>query len=267
MNNVNIGNANFIISNKLKESYFNNTLISESKKVAFDFLDVVKNSPALQLEFKVFNSIENTHIESEMLAGKYIDEAIDTFQTFTIEEIDAERQKLYGFIQEEMFTELTEPNYNLEKVKLYDAIDTLITESLNAGVDADIDKIHESYALVLNHIKEPKKVLTEVADIDVELINENVLEIATDKFNEKYSTLIEEDKKLLQTLIKSTSEEKKNLLETYKNETLAILEGISDDNAKDGIAKAILKIKEMVYNQKEVDDHIIGLHELKKELL
>jgi hypothetical protein len=265
MKNVNIGIANLIISSKLKESYFNNTLISESKKVAFDFLGVVKNSPALQLEFKVFNSIENTHIESEMLAGKYIDEAIETFETFTIEEIDAERGKLKQFIGETVPAFYTETE--LTKNNLYVAIDTLIRESLNTGVDVNIDKIHESYALVLNHIKEPKKVLLENADIDVELINENVLEIATDKFNEKYSTLIEEDKKLLQTLIKSTVEEKKNLLETYKTETLTILEGINDDNAKDGIAKAILKIKEMVYNQKEVDDHIIGLHELKKELL
>jgi hypothetical protein len=116
MKNVNIGIANLIISNKLKESYFNNTLISESKKVAFDFLDVVKNSPALQLEFKVFNSIENTHIESEMLAGKYIDEAIETFETFTIEEIDAERGKLKQFIGESVpafYTETENTKHNL----------------------------------------------------------------------------------------------------------------------------------------------------------
>lgn len=265
MKNVNIGIANLIISNKLKESYLNEKLIGESKKTAFDFFDVVKGSPALQLEFKVYNGIESTHILNEMLAGKYIDEAIKTFEIFTIEEIDAERQKLYGFLQEEMFTELTDANYDLEKVKLYGAIDTLIRESLNTGVDVDIDSIHESYALVLNHIKTPRKTLLE--NVDVELVNEDVLEIATNKFNEKYGSLIEDDKNLLQTLIKSTGEEKKNLLETYKTETLAILEGINDEKAKDSVAKAIQKIKEMVYSQKEVDDHIIGLHELKKELI
>ena len=257
MKNVNIGIANLIISNKLKESYLNNTLISESKKVAFDFLDVVKKSPTLQLEFKIFNAIENTHIESEMLAGKYIDEAIQTFEIYTIEEIQAERKKLTSYI--------TEGDVDEERSALYNAIDTLIIESLNTGADVDIDNIHESYSLVLNHIKEPRKTLIE--NIDIELINENVLEIATDKFNEKYSGLNEDDKNLLQTLMKSTSNEKKILLETYKTETLAILEGINDKNAKDSVAKAIQKIKEMIYNQKEVDNHIIGLHELKKELL
>ena len=264
MKNVNIGIANLIISNKLKESYFNDKIMGESKKTAFGFLEIVKNSPLLQLEFKVFDAIENTHIESEMLAGKYIDEAIKTFEIFTIEEIDIERKKIDAFIHEEI--SVLDGTFELDKIDLYNAIDTLIRESLNTGVDVDIDMIHESYALVLNHIKEPK-VLSEVVDVDIEMINENVLEIATNKYNEKYADLIEEDRNLVQTLIKSSTEEKKNLLETYKTETLAILEGLSDENAKDGIAKAIQKIKEMVYNQKEVDDHIIGLHELKKELL
>ncbi len=255
MKNVNIGIANLIISNKLKESYFNDKLIGESKKIVFDFLDVVKSSPALQLEFKVYNGIEEQHIENEMLAGKYIDEAIKLFEVFTIEEIDAEREKLNVFISEDILPA------DEKKVGLYTAIDNLIRESLNVGEKVDIDSMHESFVAVLNHIKEPKKTLLE--NIDVELVNEDVLEIATNKFNEKYVGLNEEDKKLLQTLIKSNSEEKKNLLETYKTETLAILEGVSDNS----VAKAIQKIKEMVYSQKDVDDNIIGLHELKKELI
>lgn len=259
MKNVNIGIANLIISNKLKESYLNDKLIGESKKVAFDFFDVVKNSPALQLEFRIYNAIEEQHIENELLASQYIDKAIKLFEIFSIEEIEAERQKLNVFINEDSL-----PKDN-EKVELYLAIDNLIRESLFDNENVDIDKMHESFVVVLNYVKKPKKTLLE--NVDVELINEDILEIATNKFNEKYAGLIEEDKKLLQTLIKSTGEEKKNLLETYKTETLTILEGFTDDKAKDSIAKAIQKIKEMVYSQNNVDDNIIGLHELKKELI
>jgi len=265
MKNVNIGIANLVISNKLKESYFNNTLISESKKVAFDFLDVVKNSPALQLEFKVYNGIEEQHIENELQASKYIDNAIKLFEIYAIEEIEAEHAKLAEFLQEDLFTELNEADYDPEKVKLYDAIDGLITETLKYGDDVDIDKLHESYIVVLNYIKEPKKGLLE--NVDVELIDENVLEIATRKFNEKYDGLNEDDRNLLQKLIKSGKEEKKSLFEAYKTETLTILEGITDDTAKVVAGKAIKKINEMVYSDKEVEDHIIGLHELKKELM
>ena len=265
MKNVNIGIANLIISNKLKESYFNDKLIVESKKVAFDFFDVVKKSPILQLEFKVYNNIETKHIENELFAKDYLDNNIKLFEVYTIEEIEAERQKLNEFLTENVIATITEADYNLEKVGLYDAINTLITESLKVSDDVDVDAIHESFTLDFNHIKEPKKVLVE--NVDVQPLNEDVIEIAVGKFNEKYASLDESDRGLLRTLIKSTTKEKKTLLETSKTETLTILEGINKENVQDNIAKAIQKIKEMVYNGKTVDDNIIGLHEFRKELL
>ena len=100
MKNVNIGIANLIISNKLRDSYFNDNLIGESKKIAFDFFGVVKSSPLLQLEFKVFNNIENKHIENDQIATRYIDNNIKLFEVYTIEEIEAEREKMNQFIGE-----------------------------------------------------------------------------------------------------------------------------------------------------------------------
>jgi len=259
MENVNIGIANLIISKKLNESYLNNTLIEESKKEAFDFFDVVKKSPILQLEFKVYNNIEGKHIENDVFAKEYIDNNIKLFEVYTLDEINSERNKLKKFINEDVLNEED------EKFKLYIAINNLIDESLKISDDVDVDKIHESFTFVFNHIKTPKKALIE--NVDVEVINEDVIEIAIDKFNEKYSSLNEDDRDLLKTLIKSNNEEKESLLENYKEETLSILEGINKENVQDNINKAIQKIKEMVYDQKNVDDNIIGLHELKKELL
>jgi len=256
MKNVNIGIANLLVSSKLKEAHFNGTLLEESKKVTSDFLSVVKNSPYLQLEFNVFNSIEGKLIESEVLAKDYIDEQINLFEVYTIEEIDAERKKLMPFISEDSVPDN-------DKAKLYEAIDTLINETLELRENKDIDKMHDALVLVLEHVRTPRQSLLE--NVDVELINEDVLEIAVNKFNEKYASLDEGDRELLRTLVKANWREKKALLETYKTETLVILEGI--DNHQDHIAKAIQKIKEMVYDKKNVDDNIIGLHEFKKELL
>lgn len=259
MKNANIGIVNLIISNKLKDSYFNNNLIEESKKVTFDFFDIVKNSPLLQLEFKVFNNMESKHIENDLAATRYIDSNIKLFEVYTPEEIDREREKLNKFITEDVVP------VNDEKVLLYNAIDNLIKESLNDYDKVDVDCIHESFEIVLNHIKTPKKVLVE--HVDVEPIDNDVIEIAVDKFNEKYDTLNEDDKNLLKTLIKATDSEKEALLESFKNESLAILEGITKESAKDNVTKAIQKIKEMIYRKEDADDNIISLHELKKELL
>ena len=275
MKNVNIGIVNYIISNKLKESYFNKNLIEESKKLTYDVFDVIKKSPILQLEFKVFDNIENKHIENELIASRYIDNNIKLFEVYTNEEITSERKKLNEFIIGERVS-LDNP-----KVILYNAIDTLIKESLNDYDKINVDKIHELFTIVLNHIKEPKNRLDENVtwnDLDnnqinqlnitqCESINSEVIEIAIDKFNEKYSNLNEDDNKLFKKLIKSTDKEKEVILEEYKAESLLILENINKDSVKENIARAIQKIKEMKYNKNNADDDIISLHELKKELL
>ena len=267
MENINIGISNLIISNKLKDSYFNNELINESKKIAFDFFDIVKNSPILQLEFKVFNNIENKHIENDLLAKEFIDNNIKVFEVYTHDEIENENNKLKKFLNENINDEYDNYEFDSNKVNLYNAINLLITESLKIGDSVDIDNIHESFTLIFNHIKTPKKSLIE--NVDVEPINEEIIGIAVNKFNEKYSNLDENDKNLLKTLIKSSNTEKEKLLETYKKEIISIIENMdrNDKDVKNFSEKAIIKINEMIYNQETVDNNIIELHEFKKELI
>jgi hypothetical protein len=259
MKNTNIGIANLVVSKKLKDSYFNNSLTEESKKLTTDFFTIVKNSPILQLEFKVFNNIENKSIENDLAATRYIDNNIKLFEVYTIQEIDTEREKLNSFLKEGSV------NDSLEKVKLYNAIDNLITGSLNDYDKIDVDNIHESFEMVLNHIRTQKKQLVE--NKEIKSVNEEVIEIAINKFNEKYDSLDENDKSLLIKLIKSNDDEKQALLEEYKNESLVILERLSKNDIEDKIAKTIKKIREMKYGTKTVDDDIISLHDLKKGLL
>jgi len=265
MKNINIGIANLIVSNKLNKQYQDNKSIVESKKIVSDFFEIIKKSPVLQLEFKVFSNIEGKHIENDFFAKEYIDNNIKLFEIYSLDEISVERKKLNKFLRENVNSKLNNIDYSFEKINLYNAIDTLITESLKNSDEVDVDKIHESFTFIFNHIKTTKKQLVE--NISIDPINEDVLEIAVSKFNEKYTILDENDKNLLKVLIKSNDTEKNIILETYKTETLEILEGLNKDNVKDNISKAIQKIKEMAFDKKNVDDNIIGLHELKKELL
>lgn len=258
MKKTNIGVANLVISNKLKDSYFNNKLSEESKKLTTDFFNVIKNSPVLQLEFKIFNNLENKNIENDLAATRYIDSNIKLFEVYTTSEIINEHKKLNRFLNEGI-------ELDSDRIKLYEAIDNLIMESIKDNDSIDIDCIHESFTTVLNHIKSPKKQLNE--SDETKLINEDVIEIAVNKFNDKYETLNEIDKNLLKKLIKSNDGEKEKLLENYKNENLIILERVSNNNIEDKISKTIQKIREMSYNSKTIDDDIISLHELKKDLI
>jgi hypothetical protein len=269
MKNTNIGIANLVISNKLKESYFNDKLIGESKKLTADFLDVVKSSPILQLEFKVFDNLENKCIENEATATRYIDNNIKLFEVYTIDEIDAEREKLNEFLDNGVTLTSENALLNPDKIELYEAIDNLIRESLNDYDKIDVDNIHESFEIVLNHIKTPKN--QEISESqELKYVDEDVIEIAINKFNEKYESLNEDDKNLLKKLIKSNDKEKQELFEEYRVESLNILErveGVKTSEDKEKIANAIRKIKEMKFNSKTIDDDIVKLYGFKKELL
>lgn len=254
MKNVNVGIANLVVSEALKSAYLSSNSINESQKLTRDLFDVIKSSPILQLEFKVYSNIENKHIDNDIIASRYIDNNIKLFEVYTLKEIQREHDKLIPYITEEIVNKRTE---------LYNAIDTLIKESLNDYDKIDVDKIHESFTLVLNHVKEPK-VINEVKD---EVINEEVIKIAVDRFNKKYGSLNEDDKGLFSTLVNSTSEEKEVIFESYKSEVLSLLESKNNDETKESIQKAINKIKEMVSSSGVVEDNIIKLHELKHQIL
>jgi hypothetical protein len=263
MENINIGVVNYLVSNKLKDSYFESNLLKESKEIAYDFLEVIKNSPILQLEFKVFNNIENKHISEDAIAVRYIDNNIKLFEIYTIDEINEEKNKLKRFVNEDADVE------DVNNYDLYDAIDVLIEQSLIDYNDVNVNLIHEAFTKVINHVKTPKTLDENISndnELDVESINEDVIEIAVSKFNEKYDSLDESDRNLLQTLLKSKVKEKKEILENYKVENLQLLENMNKDSIKENVSNAINKIKNMVYNKNTIDNDIIDLYELKKDL-
>ena len=127
MKSINIGIVNLVVSKKLKDAYFSNTLIEESKQLTNSFFNLVKNSPILQLEFKVFSNIENKHIENDLIATRYIDNNIKLFEVYTLDELEREHQKLKLFLTEDV-------QVDDNKVQLYIAVGNLIKEShdLNA---------------------------------------------------------------------------------------------------------------------------------------
>lgn len=258
MESTNIGIVNLIISNQLKDSYFNDNLMTESKNLVKEFFEIVKDSPILTLEFRVFSNIENKCIENELLASRYIDNNVKLFEIYTVSEIEKEHEKLSAFINEDV-------QLDDKRVKLYNSIFTLIKESLSNYEKVSVDNIHDSFDYVLNHIRKPKSKQTLGEGYDD--INEDIIEIAINKFNEKYEMLSEEDRVLLKKLTEYSNSEKSVLLEEYKKEIVSILEDVEKNKIEDKVAKTIQKINEMSFKEETINDNIISLYELKKGLL
>ena len=266
MNNMNVGIINLMMSEKLKNRYFGtiNESIDDSEVSIDKFLELIKESSILKTEFKVINNIENKHIDNESAATRYIDNNIKLFEIYTLDEVIEEKNKL-----KEFYNKSYENVQDEEKIKLYESINNLIIQSLNDHEEVNVDIMHESFNYVLNHVKTPKKdrkpINKEV--IDFENINESIIRIAVDKFNEKYKSLSEKDKNFLYNLIESNEMKKKELFEELKNENINILNETNDTYLIDRKHKALNKIKLMNYNKDTIDDDLTKLYELKTGLI
>ena len=110
-----------------------------------------------------------------------------------------------------------------------------------------IDTIVEATSKVVDWIVNNKaKTLTEA----IELPNSMLSTMMVDKYNEKYASLDESERKILKTLIDSTDEEKKEVYSNTIRECIAFIDeklDTTDLNAKD----KLLRVKDKLLNDKQ----------------
>jgi len=252
MNNINIGIANLVISNKIIENNLN-----EGVGMVSEIYDILKDSELLQLEFNVFDNIENKTISDDIKAMRYVDNNIKLFETYTTQELNDEHLKLKKFIKKDEIKKVDK--YRLQ---LFESIGNLIQESLKISTDVDVNIIHESLDFVIDHIKKEK--ITE-SKIEEEIYSDEVIEIAMSKFNEKYSELNESELEFIKKVINCN--DKKELFNELIAENTLLLKSIGENENSDKIAKTINRINEMKYKEETFNDDILKLYELRMGIL
>jgi vacuolar-type H+-ATPase subunit H len=262
MKNINVDIVKTIILNKLNDSLLNNNLLNESKEILTNFFNIVKDSPILQLEYKIFKNLKNKYIDNDIIATRYIDNNIKLFENYSKEDIINEHNKLNNFINESDLNIISKND-----LQLNESIINLIFEISKKDENIpDIDLIHESFLNILNYVKSNKNITENIIN-ENNNYNNNIIEIAIDKFNKKYDDVLNENEKnIFKLLINSTKEEKKSLLENLKTEIVSILENIKNDDINYKINESIEKINKMDYNQKTINEDIITLNDLKSNL-
>lgn len=263
MGKVNIGFAKACISNTLKEEFLLTNTLNESKKLSSDFFKLLESSPFLQLEFNVYKNLENKTISNDVLATRYIDNNISQFSKYSKNDLIREHAKINKFCKDN--DDLTTAQANL-----YEAIDDLISETVKNDENGvpNIDTIHESFSTILDHIKSTKSNTSkksELIESNSYDINE-VLKIAINKFNQRYSSLDEDEKKITKVLALGNMEEKKNIFESLKNDNLEILNSIESSGIENKIEETTKKLNKMSFNDESSIKDVINLYELKKSL-
>ena len=238
----NFGKIKLIQANK----YINESSVDSITK----FMNIIKKSNKLQKEFQIYKSLENAHIPKEMLAMKHIDRNISN-RSILLNESELEK------IQE--FNE--DVSIDPKKETLYESIHILLH-------DDNPDKIHEAYVVVLEHIKTNKPIVEEneikyPQGIDKEII----LEMAVKKFNDKFSSMSVDERELFNKLSTSTFDEKKELFESLKQETIDLTTDGDNNGFEDKINEAIASINKIEFNNDSANGSIIKLTNYKNYLV
>lgn len=189
------------------------------------FVNLLKESSLLKLEYSIYDNIENKHIPNEDLAIKYIDENIKLLKDagYTRELFEAENKKFLSLVEGVQFA-------NTYKKELFEKLHTLLYESLPGKKVTNVNKLHDAFSYVLEYVKtnEPK-VITEsnnlVENIDLPtqfggvgyIVGKSITE-----FNKKYVTLLtEEEMMVLESVIAESKSAKETTFNLIKENAIA----------------------------------------------
>lgn len=235
------------LKNKFTELYVESHISGDDKgkKLYKEFLNILKESETLKSHFIVYKNLENKVVSSEFEASEYLRENITPLSDFRGEKsIVTECKKLVELLENNGIELNFEPN------EFNKSLHTLITKT--PTVD-NIDSIHESKMNIVKHLMTEKK----STNNDEDLVRENIdvnkfLNIATEKYNEKYGELSEEEKKLIKVIREGNDDDKSNLLNEMVKETINLVNDklkISENNIE--LKGKLLETKEVIYNMLE----------------
>jgi hypothetical protein len=261
---MNFGTIKDLFVEKLIESYINGG--DEGKVTYKNFLKILKESETLKTAFIIFKNIEEKTFEDKIGATEYLKETISLFDKFRGEKsLHSEMEKLGGLIKENNLEQKTPKTLHQDLQDLLTTPKTIHT----------LDKLQEAKERVINWLVSEKQVVKESEEETFVRKNVNpkkFLEIAVEKFNDKYKdSLTEEEKNILKTLRENDENEIKSLVEELVKENISLVNSYIDENKDNVLIKAkLLETKDQIYrmveNNVSFKDSVLKLYELKKNL-
>jgi hypothetical protein len=193
------------------------------------FIAILKESTYLKLENSIFDNIEKKHIPNEDLAIKYIDENVNLLKNAgcTKEIFEAEHKKFLPIMEG--------VNLNSTSKELYEQIHILLYESLSGKKPTNVNKLHDAFSYVLEHLKtNKKKQISESSNIpnipnEIEH-KEYIVKLAIKEFNERYLNLLSEDEIIVfKSLINENVDLRKESFITLKESTLSAVNKLKSE--------------------------------------
>jgi hypothetical protein len=247
---VNFGVVKTQVSRVLGEHYVNNDPQS-AESVYKEYIATVKDSQILMLEYVVFKNLEQNNMSPEK-ATKYLDSNIALFQRFDRDEIIKENEKLKKFNLNAGLSD--------ETIHLYQSIQDLILESTRKKGITNVNKMHDSFDVIVESLtKQVKKNTLVVEKSENEGFKfSDIMKVTEKRITDRYQHLNEDEQNILSVIVKGNQKERSELLEALKIDAINLL----TESEEDGGREALDIIKAMTYNDNSFVDDIMSLYEL-----
>lgn len=248
---------------KLKNSF--NVILSEGivekneekKNIFKKYVAAINENEILRIQFLVYNNLETLVETDKARVTTFIYENIGLFSKYTKKEIYEANEFLFSL------ADLKEQSS--DKDVLYENISTLIfTEKKPTTILKRIDAIGNIVDYITNN--KPKQV-----NERIDLPNSLIASVMVEKYNEKYSSLTEQEKEFVKAIIDSDDEKKITIYTDIVRECIDLI----DVNLKEEIdlvtKDKLLRVKDKLLNTKtEINEdyvkNVSKLFELKNNL-
>jgi hypothetical protein len=246
-------------------------IIKEGKNESFFdvFLNEVKESPILKVQYLIYKNVENGKFSKDYLAERYLNQNLGMVSEFDFQDILKENKELRVKILGNTYVGSPE-----ESSKLYESVHTLIKSKTSKNFNS-FDEENQAYEYVIDYLTgkhNPEGNLSESIEPELEMPSllswKYVTEVAVNNFNQRY-THLNEGEKLLVKILTSSEEYKMNYLEDLKEENLTTIESLLATSKDDEMVSSLKKFKSKILSIKpdsNLDESIINLYELKCNL-
>jgi len=233
---------------------------TNSKTLFKKYLKAIKESDILRTQFLVYNNIETWVDDDVMSSHLFISENLRLLEKFKKADIIKENKKLVDLLG----SKPTDATYALSD--LHESISNLV---FLKRVPENVAGITENIKKVTKHIINNNK--AKVVNESFDLPNSMITNLMLGKFNEKYGSLDEADRKILTMLINSTLDEKKDYYSTVASECIALIDSMlkeSNNDSKDKLLQAKDRLAQKVdLNEDNFTTKVYKLIELKNNLI
>jgi len=234
-----------------------------------EFADKVKKSPTLIKQHLVYKNIEDSKpFIKERLAERFINQNLSILKGIKWQDILKENKNIRITLLENSHVE----SNGGKRDELFNSIHTLI-ESVTKPGFSNMEEEQKAYEYVLEYLTRPvveEAVSKEKID-NPDLNNwQYITKLAVNNFNERYSHLNEEEKRVLQMLL-ADDNKKLNHIEDLKNENIQLIDKLLKETIEVERVTLLENFKEKLNKNKvtdsfSADDFIIAYSELKENL-